>query len=125
MRLAPPLLCSTWPDSDLNLSGMQLETLERRAGLVTEYELERRKLEILGRLSDQYAALGPQLKDMGLYIAELKQYLQVGALGSWAGRRGRQVGTAEKGGHAARQTDLGGEAKWHWCVMHCIGARGV
>ena len=43
----------------------------------SEYELERRKLEILGRLSEQYAALGPQLKDMGLYISELKQYLQV------------------------------------------------
>ena len=97
MRLAPPLLCSTWPDSDLNLSGMQLETLERRAGLVTEYELERRKLEILGRLSDQYAALGPQLKDMGLYIAELKQYLQVGALGSWVGR-GQAGGHCGEGG---------------------------
>ena len=54
-----------------------MESLERRANLVTEYELERRKLEILGRLSEQYAALGPQLKDMGLYLAELKQYLQV------------------------------------------------
>ena len=124
MRLAPPLLCSTWPDSDLNLSGMQLETLERRAGLVTEYELERRKLEILGRLSDQYAALGPQLKDMGLYIAELKQYLQVGALG-WAeaGRWAlRRMGAMLA---CCKQTVLGGEAKWHWCIMHCIGARGV
>lgn len=71
-------LCSSRPNTLTPTSaGTQLETLERRAGLVTEYELERRKLEVLGRLSDQYAALGPQLKDMGLYIAELKQYLQV------------------------------------------------
>ena len=64
----------------------QVESLERRANLVSEYELERRKLEILGRLSEQYAALGPQLKDMGLYLAELKQYLQV-----WEGRgRGKR-----------------------------------
>ena len=55
----------------------KVESLERRANLVTEYELERRKLEILGRLSEQYAALGPQLKDKGLDLAELKQYLQV------------------------------------------------
>ena len=55
----------------------QVESLERRAGLASEYELERRKQEVLSQLSEQYASLGPQLKDMGLYITELKRYLQV------------------------------------------------
>ena len=56
----------------------QVESLERRASLASEYELERRKQEVLAQLSEQYSSLGPQLKDMGQYISELKRYLQVG-----------------------------------------------
>lgn len=54
----------------------QVEELERRANLATDYELERRRLRILSHLSDHYHSLGPQLKDMGMYITELKAYLQ-------------------------------------------------
>ncbi len=51
--------------------------MEKRASLVNDYELERRKMDILSRLSDHYDSVLPQLKDTSLYIVELKQNLQV------------------------------------------------
>lgn len=76
IRLQSPHGCNI--DSSLTyVLHAQVESLERRAGLASEYELERRKQEVLSQLSEQYASIGPQLKDMGLYITELKRYLQV------------------------------------------------
>lgn len=62
--------------AEMNRTRAKVEELERRANLATDYELERRRLRILSHLSDHYQSLGPQLKDMGLYITELKAYLQ-------------------------------------------------
>lgn len=58
---------------------LQVEEYERRAVLLSDYEAERRKLAILSQLSSSssYAPPSMQLRDMGLYIVELKQYLQV------------------------------------------------
>lgn len=39
-------------------------------------QAERRRLAVLGALSERYASLGPALRDMGGAVAELKAYLQ-------------------------------------------------
>lgn len=54
----------------------QAEILERRADILAEAALERRKAELLAELSSRVAALGPQLRDMSHHVAELKSYLQ-------------------------------------------------
>mmetsp|Transcript_25551 Transcript_25551/g.55657 ORF Transcript_25551/g.55657 Transcript_25551/m.55657 type:complete len:586 (-) Transcript_25551:158-1915(-) len=62
--------------AELNKTRAKVESLEKRTGLLAEFEVERRKLDILNRLSEHYATLSPQLHDMSGYVSELKQYLQ-------------------------------------------------
>ncbi|GAX79983.1 hypothetical protein CEUSTIGMA_g7422.t1 [Chlamydomonas eustigma] len=62
--------------AELNKSRMKVDDIERRASMASEYERERQRLDILNRFSQQYSVIVPKLHDMGLYINELKQYLQ-------------------------------------------------
>ncbi|GFR52021.1 hypothetical protein Agub_g14445 [Astrephomene gubernaculifera] len=63
--------------AELNATRARVEALEARATLAEEYELERRKLELLQRLQDKYAALNSVLgTDAGLAITELREHLQ-------------------------------------------------
>ncbi|KAG2490283.1 hypothetical protein HYH03_011235 [Edaphochlamys debaryana] len=63
--------------AELNATRARVEALEARATLAEEYEVERRKLELLQRLQDKYSALTPIVTaDASLAIAELREHLQ-------------------------------------------------
>ncbi|KAG2447415.1 hypothetical protein HYH02_007742 [Chlamydomonas schloesseri] len=63
--------------AELNATRARVEALEARASLAEEYEIERRKLELLQRLQDKYAGLSPiVVTDASLAIADLREHLQ-------------------------------------------------
>ncbi|GFH23311.1 uncharacterized protein HaLaN_20907 [Haematococcus lacustris] len=62
--------------AELNKTRAKVESLERRASLLAEHEVERRRQDLLDSLSERYRELGPQLRDMSHHVAELKAYLQ-------------------------------------------------
>uniref|UniRef100_A0A7S0UYY4 SAM domain-containing protein n=1 Tax=Polytomella parva TaxID=51329 RepID=A0A7S0UYY4_9CHLO len=62
--------------AELNRTKAKVEALEKRAGLLAEYELERKKLDVLTRLQDQYGSISPALSDATFAITELKAQLQ-------------------------------------------------
>ncbi|KAG2434292.1 hypothetical protein HXX76_008016 [Chlamydomonas incerta] len=63
--------------AELNATRARVEALEARASLAEEYEVERRKLDLLQRLQDKYSALSPiVVTDASLAIADLREHLQ-------------------------------------------------